>query len=859
MRVYASLDQKGYTEKPEKEYASIRIREKVWQEFEVSELADKIGNQGYTVVPAHLVGGRKSENCVAMQLFMLDFDDGISFEAIKRKCDDLGLYISFAYHTFSSSREKEKFRIAFVHEGLVEDLFVIKVMMAMLYRIFPEADQNCKNPDRMFLGGKELIYLDNSARFALVQLLLPCLDTFNAGDNFKRNVENFCRKEKIMLFNSRPLMGDMKDLQEYQKNDGFMDSVIIHRIGGSEKPSFFVAEDRRLHKSITCQMRKKKLKLTEESNCQLLNDFISGISVDHMGKFAIITNLLGVLGGEARFLDTLEKYYEEESIAKWKKDIKYLKGYLPKRCAEDFCPYYESCENAGTILKTLSRDRKITREERPIYTLAEATGCMKENLQAAFQSPGKGIHLIKAQTGLGKTTAYIDLIREHPEEKFLVAVPTIDLKKEIKDRMIDGGIPAGEIYMTVNVPGNPYFPEPIQKAFAAAHKRGLHNKTKEMIKEYWEAVKEEGGKFALEKECQRVLEGLNAVTDERVIVTTHAYLAHIPENFLKNYTVIIDEDILQLQIFNRMESVNLDTLERLAQTCYPFYADLAKEMLSAKEDKYYKLHPNAAVKPLEDEQLADIECNGEENANDLMYAGAYVKIQDRKSGQLQVKYFCPQRLYPMKYIVLSATINPELYRGYFKDSMNIYTYPIKDAAYKGRLIQHTYHSLGRRDLANKMQVFSFLKQLAENENLDVITFKSVQSLPGGKKTNSVDLHFGNSTGVNKLSGKDLGIVGTPFKAPEAYKLIACYLGAEVNSEEDQRPRVRRVAYHGNSFLLTTYADPVLREVQMYALESELEQCIGRARLLRNDCTVYVLSCFPCEQAQLHIQNYLQNE
>lgn len=42
----------------------------------------------------------------------------------------------------------------------------------------------------------------------------------------------------------------------------------------------------------------------------------------------------------------------------------------------------------------------------------------------------------------------------------------------------------------------------------------------------------------------------------------------------------------------------------------------------------------------------------------------------------------------------------------------------------------------------------------------------------------------------------------------------------------------------------------MRELQFYFLKKELEQCIGRARLLRYDCTVRLFSNFPCEQAEL---------
>lgn len=33
----------------------------------------------------------------------------------------------------------------------------------------------------------------------------------------------------------------------------------------------------------------------------------------------------------------------------------------------------------------------------------------------------------------------------------------------------------------------------------------------------------------------------------------------------------------------------------------------------------------------------------------------------------------------------------------------------------------------------------------------------------------------------------------------------------------------------------------------------------RARLLRQDCTVYLFSVFPCEQAEIFVQDYLKVE
>ena len=73
--------------------------------------------------------------------------------------------------------------------------------------------------------------------------------------------------------------------------------------------------------------------------------------------------------------------------------------------------------------------------------------------------------------------------------------------------------------------------------------------------------------------------------------------------------------------------------------------------------------------------------------------------------------------------------------------MKVYMYPEKKAAYKGKLIQYTYHSLGRSDLSDKGQVFLFAEELAGNPGLEIITFKENEKLPDLSEMNSKRLHL----------------------------------------------------------------------------------------------------------------------
>lgn len=857
MKVYVSIDEASFHRKPAgNEIIKMKYRTAGnWRQMELKELADLNGNKGHAIIPAHLAGGISAKHCVAMQIVALDFDHGCSFADIKHKCDAMGLSITYAYHTFSSSAEEEKFRVIFVLEELLEDQFVIDMLLQMMQAIFQECDHSCKNMDRMFFGGKELIYFNGDARMALVQLLHPLLESLDVGKHFRENIRQFAKNANILLLNGHLAMGSWEERDVILGEK--MDSAIIHKIGESKKSPFFVVEGY-MHQSNTSPKRKmKRVNIgTGEACCQLYNDFREGIDIGHNARFAIITNFLFINGGRKDFLNTIEMFYGYEACEKWKKDIKYMRGYYPKRCSADFCPYYGTCENVGTIVDTLAMDRKIYREKEEYVSLQEAGFCLKENLYDAFQSRQDGIYLIKAQTGLGKTKVYVDLIEDNPDQKFLIALPTNALKEEVYYKRL-GWMPKEEKFMTASIYGNSFFPSEVQDRITGAHARGIHNRTTKIVKEYRKEVKETSYKPAVLEECDRVIEGPRAIKNERVVVTTHAYLTQMTEEFLKNYTVIIDEDILQLQAFNRMNSVSIKCLEELAESGFSFYSGMASDLIHSKEGEYRKPGFSGYCAPLSEEQLETLEYFGaNDNINDLTCAGSYVRMKDRETGEDIIQYFCPLELPPMKYIILSATLNDNIYRKYFEGKMKIYSYPEKKAAYKGKLQQYTYHSLGRRDLSDKLQVFSVAGNMAGNRKLEIISFKKFENRDEIGRLNSAGIHFGNGTGIDKLKGRDLAVIGTPYSVDENYKLIACHLGADVNQKEDKAPKFRRVNYKGSSFLITTYKEPLLQEVQLYSIESELEQCVGRARLLREDCTVYVFSSFPCEQAELHTRDYL---
>ena len=95
-------------------------------------------------------------------------------------------------------------------------------------------------------------------------------------------------------------------------------------------------------------------------------------------------------------------------------------------------------------------------------------------------------------------------------------------------------------------------------------------------------------------------------------------------------------------------------------------------------------------------------------------------------------------------------------------------------------------------------------------------------------------------------------MGTPYNVPFMYQLIGQYLGyAQMG-----RMSVTKVEHNGYSFPIMTFKDPDMQNLQFHFMESELEQAIGRARLLRYPCIVYLFSNFPCRQAEIIQDDYM---
>lgn len=849
MKVKVCLDRVRHSIKPtgKKEMAEINNRlPKLKKEIDIKSLAVQVGKHGCSFCCATFTGDKRQvKDMEQIQIFGLDFDHGVTFDEIKNRAKRYNLPIAFAYHTFSSTEEDPRFRIIFAHDSSVEDQRAAKIIIDMLLAIFPEADQQCSDVGRMFLGGKGLIGDVKDESFNIADLAFHFQQYLYEKDEKKylRNLERFANRHGILVVNN------CLQIESVQERKGEMGGktasiVYIYTTNAIFPPIYRISLSNKtdnIQKSPkeSLQIRTK----TDEigSKCRLYNDFVCEDHIPHEDRFLLMTNLINISGGVLLFKEILKKH--DYDIKKWKYYIKYAKDnvYLPQSC-EGHCRYADSCNHKVNMAVTVQEKKPIIRVEgeEEYYDIEEVYRYVYDCLWKAAEIWRPGIRIIPAQTAIGKTRAYCDLIAEDTEKNYMIAVPTNRLKKEVALRLENLGV---DVTVTPSIEDMNFvgsFMEQVNRYYQL----GLGQRVTSMMFDYIEENQDAEDREVKNTvwKCREYLNTENCIAQSKVVVTTHARLMTFSENMIQRFVVIVDEDIIS-SIFKNCYTVSVSDLKKAESSgkCPDLLRMRIKEVLGTKKCVYSKFAETGEYAFLPESELERLMIDT--NVNELSTAGSYVI-----DGE-EVKYFCPQRLPQGRYIVLSATADPDLYRMYFR-YRDIEVYPYKRAMYKGNLKQLTAYSMSRRCIQiQKKSLVNYLKQYKGSHK--IITFMKYEEEFQGS-----GLHFGNAEGVDAFNGDNLLVVGTPHLSDFIYKLIGCSLGMDVN--EDGLTE-RRITYHGYEFDFMTFKKEKLRSLQLYFISKELEQCIGRARLLRNDCEVVVLSNFPCEQAELIQKDYLEEK
>lgn len=180
MKIRLHIDTKAFDRKPTtQDIAGIKKRLQggtAPEQVTIAELMEKIGS-GHSISPA-VMDGTRANDWQEQQLFMVDIDNIRSDEPVftpqqaLKICKENDLQPIFYYYTFSHSKDKPKYRLAFVMDKVITEAYRRQIIMDTLISLFSQSDGSCANADRLFYGTDKTVKIcDEDARISFEDIL----------------------------------------------------------------------------------------------------------------------------------------------------------------------------------------------------------------------------------------------------------------------------------------------------------------------------------------------------------------------------------------------------------------------------------------------------------------------------------------------------------------------------------------------------------------------------------------------------------------------------------------------------------------------------------------------------------------
>ena len=841
------------------------------------EFVKLVGKKGYPFCPATFKEGVKSKRTFAhSQVLALYFDitdsekGKVSYERIYDRAKRYELPVLFTYDSYSqmfadqANRRCTRFCFVFLLDAPLVDLKEAEAVQKALMMIFPEADKSCSVLET-YQGGNEVLYADFAMPSLDVEWLFMkmclCLRDRHGDTNYKRKIAKFSKETKVAL-NARKLPDIFTDecytevlVDDIDDKNSPKSTIVIDRNGEKLSNRMYrirfddECNDRRDGRDNDASSEDKRSSKHGHyrsgdlrrlsTRCELYQEFESGKrKLSQRELFGLATNLVKAEAGGKEFISVLRSgkyYYQTEKYEDWNYQFYYLKDKEARPC-DSFCPYHDTCPHGRDIFSTCipkyHQIERITNYDVPLVRLEEAEEDLQESFFEAIESDEKIWHVIRCQTAIGKTQLILGFLRD-AVENVLVAVPTNVLKREECERAEKMGV-----YMSASP--------------------SLHELQDELPEDVWDDIE---SLYARGRSPMPCLNKVIAENDERCVklvkrykkelvdfigsdcaITTHRRLTAMDLN--KYDLIIVDEDIIYSTVIPNREVISISDLKKLKKKLVP------NDPLAAKIQDILNQRKKADFFTMDeveyDKSYGDIKM--EVNIPALCSAKHFC-YREASEHEEELTEDCVSFIVPIefpknkKYIMLSATADRNICEYYFGED-NVKFYDCKEAAITGTLNQYGDRSMSREFMKKRPNIIEKIKKWTGVKN--TISFKKYDSYCTG------GMHFGNCAGCDVLKNKDIDVIGTPHQAEWIYKLFAYSLGYDVDENIKHNTIVEN---NGFRFRFSTYDDEVLRSIQFYMIESELEQAVGRARLLRYDCTVNLFSNYPLRQAVLRESEY----
>lgn len=555
-----------------------------------------------------------------------------------------------------------------------------------------------------------------------------------------------------------------------------------------------------------------------KEKCLLYQGFLDYNIIDYTELFFIATNLCRIEGGEKVF-SNIAKFIDNSN---WNIIINTIKEFdiKPRECSN--CRYAKKCRHDENMIDTIKHEQNTIKQiEDSIYSsIQEAEASLKKEFINVIRSNDNDIHIIKAQTGIGKTNLYLNFLKS---AKFpcIIVVPTNALKDEVYEKLLSLGI--------TNIMKTPKLPidklsKKLGKKVERMYQVGATYKVNKYLRENLENFKIND--ISIINSYLDDLEEIKAF-DGHLITTHKRFLMDF--NLSKDRSIIVDEDILPSMF--EIKTVEIKDIKKVIENHYfsgemeVFLNNLINKFGYSKNDTPSKYEIN-----FNDKNVFRLKSDILEVCKGIYFYNNCKKIQ----------YIIKKDIPYKKMIIMSATAHDKLY-DYALEKRNIILHECEKAKYRGKIELYTDFSYSRYCLDKNSKLIENIKRYTKNNT--IITFKKFQD------KFKTYYHFGNTIGVNNLTDENLTIVGIPNNHNIVYTLYGLAFTEDMNII-NQNMCKQNIQFNGYEFYMNTYKNTILRDIQLWIINSNLEQAIGRARLLRNDCTVKVFARFPVEQAIL---------
>lgn len=907
------MDTKGYTSKPSKdrveqtyvdtdgtkkklyETAMVSIRlTKNQISTNIIELIKAVENGKAFTVAAFKPGSdnkihRTKECWESQDLLALDFDNGITPDEFLERSMILKLMPAFIYSSFSDSIECRKFRAVYVLKERLYDYRDANTCTLALMELFKECDKACKDLNRMYYGGKSIIYQDQSSRVDPYQIMdAYCYDVFinNNSSNYKRAIRRFCSKVALNLENGLPKKAVAKSAS----------SISIYRGGDICDQCYFdyaVSEDvvaancvvnneclsNKVRYCVTNSESKRELMRNinlYEGQCMLWRLFLDGELYPFDDEFMhLCLNMLCIEGGEKAIKLAINEMPHASTEVKelYKSKIRYFKSRYnkPSRCLE-YCPKFkeirerveidgmglknmlvEKCKNNGkNIIDSFDNKKGSIRllKEIESVSLDEAREEFGDLFQEILSNEDyETIHVIRGGSGLGKTEI-LKYISNYSNT--VIAYPNHNLGKEISGRL---SIPNALYMKDIDISD-----ESVLGQYKYFLQIGYYKESYRVLEQYMNKLKaeyENKEDINIKDEIESIQQYINnlkeiSITD-RPILCTHSRLMHLNNKNIKTY--IIDEDILP----TICESIDLDLNKLMIIEQMALSVGATTIISSIRTLKSYVKqsieNTSVVVKvPTLHYDRSEVKKVIESNYRSLtdnilnVLSVRFIKCDDKGKVLGIIKNKLPEG----KVIIMSATANEVVYKNIFKERRLVF-HNMSHIQSKGKLLLH-YGGYSRNYFNKNIdKVITTVKKEVKGIN-NVITFKKYKH-HFEKAGFEVIATYGACSGIDAYRGQDLIVVGTPHCNDAYYKLMAALINEDVQIVSSAE--YQNVQRNGFEFFINTYnagtensESEILREIQYYFIESELVQAIGRSRIVSNNATVHYFASYPIIGSEL---------